>query len=188
VELLPGIRATVFEPLLKELKKRGIVYKGVIYAGLMLTKDGPKVLEFNCRFGDPETQAIIPRISGDLLPALEACVDGGLVESMIKWDGRHCICVVMASGGYPGAYSKGKVITGLESVKDVCDVIVFHAGTGIADAKVVTSGGRALGVVGLGNDLRLAVKKAYSAVSKIVFDGVHYRNDIGRRALKREKG
>lgn len=185
-DLWPVIRKEVFERTLCELKKRGIIYKGVLYAGLMITADGPKVLEFNCRFGDPETQAIIPRIAGDLVPALSACIDGTLTDELISWRDDACVCVVMASGGYPGSYKKDKIIEGLDKVKGMDDLVVFHAGTSIVDGQVVTTGGRVLGVTGLGPDIQAAVKKAYTAISDLVFDQAQYRTDIGAKARGRE--
>ena len=184
-ELWPVIREQVFDRTLAELRKRRIVYKGVLYAGLMITSSGVGVLEFNCRFGDPETQAILPRIKSDLVPALEACVDGTLKDEMIGWRSEPCVCVVMASGGYPGCYEKGKVIKGLKKAAALKDVIVFHAGTKLVDGRVLTSGGRVLGVTALGKDLKAAVKQAYLAVSKIEFDGAQYRTDIAAKALGR---
>jgi len=179
----PVIREQVLQPMLDELKKRGVTYKGVLYAGLMMGEAGPKVLEFNCRFGDPETQVVIPRLDGDLLPALEACVDGTLSEDLIKWKPDACVCVVMASGGYPGKYQKGKAIRGLADAAAMGDVVVFHAGTARRDGEVVTSGGRVLGVTALGKDLQGAVDRAYAAVKTIGFEDVHYRKDIAWRAL-----
>lgn len=184
-DLWPVIREQVFERTLAELKKRGIVYKGVLYAGLMIGKDGPRVLEFNCRFGDPETQAILPRISGDLVPALMACVDGSLHDGLLSWRDDACVCVVMASGGYPGPYEKGKRIKGLDSVKNTADVMVFHAGTKLEDGVPVTSGGRVLGVTGLGSDISAAIKRAYRAMLGVTFDQVQYRTDIGAKAVRR---
>ena len=182
-DLWPVIREQVFERTLRELNKRGIDYRGVLYAGLMMTKAGPKVLEFNCRFGDPETQAILPRWDGDLLPALEACADGALGEGMVRWKPEACVCVVMAAGGYPGSYGKGDAIDGLADAAAMKDVVVFHAGTKLAGGKVVTAGGRVLGVTALGRDLRAAVDNAYKAVGKIKFAKAHWRKDIARRAL-----
>jgi phosphoribosylamine--glycine ligase len=184
-DLWPVIREQVFERTLAELRRRGIVYTGVLYAGLMMTADGPKVLEFNCRFGDPETQAILPRLSGDLAPALCACADGTLSEDLVAWRPEACVCVVMASGGYPGAYGKGKAVRGLDAAAALAGVVVFHAGTGLAGERVVTSGGRVLGVTALGEDLRGAVRQVYRAVSKIAFDQAQYRTDIAARALRR---
>jgi phosphoribosylamine--glycine ligase len=155
----------------------------VLYAGLMMTADGMKVLEFNVRFGDPETQVILPRIKGDLLPAFEACVDGTLSDSLIEWHDDHCVTVVMASGGYPGSYEKGKVITGLDQLADSNSVTVFHAGTAIAGDTVVTSGGRVLAVTALGSDLQTAVDRAYEGLSHITFEGAQFRTDIAAKAL-----
>ncbi len=182
-DMWPVVREQVFQRTIDELKKRGITYKGVMYAGLMVTADGIKVLEFNCRFGDPETQVVIPRIKGDLVPVLQACVDGGLCDDMIEWRDEACACVVMAAGGYPGKYKKGDVIQGLqdESVKE--NVIVFHAGTAMQDNNVITSGGRVLGVTALGNDLKSALAKVYQSLTCIEFDQAQYRTDIGKKAL-----
>jgi len=183
--LWPVIREDVFDRTLAELKKRDIIYRGVLYAGIMVTADGPKVLEFNCRFGDPETQAILPRIDGDLLPALKACATGGLREDMLKWRPEACTCVVMASGGYPGSYEKGKRIEGLAAAEELDDVVVFHAGTARSDGNVVTAGGRVLGVTALGDTPVTAAQQAYRAVSKIRFDQAQYRTDIAARATGR---
>ena len=182
--LWPVIREEVFGRTLRELTKRGIVYKGVLYAGLMMTKDGPKVLEFNCRFGDPETEAILPRWSGDLSPAREACIDGNLMERMVRWKAQHCVCVVMAAGGYPGAYRSGDAIEGIAEAGKMRDVVVFHAGTKKSGEQVVTAGGRILGVTALGHDLEEAVKRVYEAVSKIRFQDAHCRHDIAQKALR----
>ena len=185
-DLWPVIREQVFDRTLAEMRKRGIVYKGALYAGLMLTAAGPKVLEFNCRFGDPETEAVIPRMACDLAPALMACVDGTLREDMIKWRPDPCVCVVMVSGGYPGDYSKGKVVEGLEDAATMSDVVVFHAGTKSDNGAVITSGGRVLGVTAVGDDLQKAVKQAYLAITKLKFDQAQYRTDIAAKALKRK--
>ena len=182
-DLWPIIKEQVFERTLEELRRRDIVYKGVLYAGIMLTRQGPKVLEFNCRFGDPETQAILPRLEGDLIPALEACIDGRLSESMIRWKPEACVCVVMAAGGYPGAYESGKIIDGLEAASSMNQVVVFHAGTQQAEGNIVTAGGRVLGVTALGSTLPAAVDLVYRATSKIKFEKAQYRHDIAGRAL-----
>ena len=182
--LWPVIRREVFDRVLSELRRRQIAYKGVLYAGLMLTASGPKVLEFNCRFGDPETQAILPRLKGDLIPALLACAEGRLKDEMIAWKPEACACVVMASGGYPGHYQKGKLVSGLKEAGAMSEVVVFHAGTVLQEGKVVTSGGRVLGVTGLGSDLKTAVRRAYLAISKLRFDQAQYRTDIAARALQ----
>ena len=181
-EHMKDIEETVFGRTLAELKSRGIHYKGVLYAGLMLTKSGPKVLEFNCRFGDPETQVILPRIEGDLIPALQACIDGTLSPGLICYKSEPCVCVVMAAGGYPGAYQKGKEIRGLKVAAGVPDAVVFHAGTELKNGRVMTSGGRVLGVTALGKDLKSAVDRAYQAVGKIGYDGAMFRRDIAAKA------
>jgi phosphoribosylamine--glycine ligase len=182
-DLWPVIRETVFDRTLNELRRRGITYRGVLYAGLMITAEGPKVLEFNCRFGDPETQAILPRMDADLAEVLTACADGVLQPGMVRWRDDACVCVVMASGGYPGAYTKGKAIAGLDQAARLEGVAVFHAGTRRQGGQVVTAGGRVLGVTALGSDLTAAVRRAYAAVSVIRFEQSHYRTDIARRAL-----
>lgn len=181
----PIIKEQVFDRTLAELRRRGIVYKGVLYAGLMVTGKGIKVLEFNCRFGDPETQAILPRMKSDLIPAMQACVDGTLSEKLVAWRDEACACVVVAAGGYPGAYRKGLPIAGLEKAAQFDNTVVFHAGTRAGDGGVVTAGGRVLGVTALGTDLRRAVDQAYRAVDAIAFEGKHYRRDIARRAFNR---
>lgn len=166
------------------LSKEGIDYRGVLYAGIMLTKDGPKALEFNVRFGDPETEVILPRLKSDLVEVMLAVSDGELSRvKNLYWDSRACVCVVCASGGYPGDYAKGKEISGLDEAENMKDVVVFHAGTNISEGKVVTSGGRVLGVTGLGATIREAIDITYKAVSRISFEGMHYRKDIGSKAL-----
>lgn len=183
--LWPVIRERVLEPTLSVLRRRGITYRGVLYAGLMIGPDGPKVLEFNGRFGDPETQAILPRWDGDILPALMACAHGGLREDMIRWKPDPCVCVVMASEGYPGSYPQGRPIEGLKDAEAAPGVKVFHAGTAMEDDRVVSAGGRVLGVSATGDNLRAAIESAYAAVTRIRFEGAHYRRDIGFRALRR---
>jgi phosphoribosylamine--glycine ligase len=185
-DVLPVIEREVFGRTLAELRKRGIVYKGVLYAGIMMTKAGPKVLEFNCRFGDPETQVILPRLAGDLIPALEACIDGTLRPELVSYKPEACVCVVMAAGGYPGAYQKGKAIRGLKEAAGVPDAMVFHAGTKLLEGRVVTSGGRVLGVTALGKGLEEAVAQAYAAVDKIGFEGAAFRRDIAAKALRKK--
>ncbi len=184
-DLWPVIRATVFDRTLGELKRRGITFKGVLYAGLMMTAAGPKVLEFNVRFGDPETQVVLPRLAGDLLPAFLACVDGTLHDGLVTWREDACVCVVMASGGYPGAYAKGNPIRGLDAANACEGAVVFHAGTATKNGAVVTAGGRVLGVTAVGADLRAAVDRAYAAVGCIAFEGAHFRTDIAARAFAR---
>jgi phosphoribosylamine--glycine ligase len=183
--LWPAIREQVFARTLAELARRGIVYRGVLYAGLMITSDGPKVLEFNCRFGDPETQAILPRLATDLAPALIACAAGALRPEMVAWRDEPCVCVVMASGGYPGAYAKGKPIGGLDAAAKVEGAAVFHAGTARRYGQVVTAGGRVLGVTARAPTLQAAIARAYEATGKIQFEAAHFRKDIGARALNR---
>ncbi|MFY9140268.1 MAG: phosphoribosylamine--glycine ligase [Thermacetogeniaceae bacterium] len=173
----------ILEPVIYGLADDGIKYKGVIYAGLMVTSEGPYVLEFNCRFGDPETQVVVPRLKSDLLEVMNAVIEERLDEVELEWDPRAAVCVVAASGGYPGAYEKGKVITGLDELPS--DILVFHAGTALSDGKLVTSGGRVLGITGFGATIEEAVKRVYSGVEKIYFEGIHYRRDIAHRALKK---
>ena len=184
-ELWPNIRKNVFEKTIAELKRRGIAYKGVLYAGLMMTEKGPMVLEFNCRFGDPETQVVIPRLATELVPAFEACVDGTLTNDLVRWKPEPAVCVVMASGGYPGSYTSGHPIHGLNDVAELNDVVVFHAGTAEKDGAVVTAGGRVLGVTAWGSDLNAAIFEAYRAVSGIEYKGAAYREDIAWRELER---
>ncbi len=183
--LLPVIRDTVILPVVRELKRRGIVYKGVLYAGLMIGPRGLNVLEFNARFGDPETEAVLPRIAGDLIPALQACIDGTLNDALITIRPEVAATVVMAAGGYPGVYKKGIPINGLEEAARDSDSMVFHAGTARKDGQVVTSGGRVLAVTALGADLKTAVTRAYGAVARIRFEGAHFRTDIAHRAFNR---
>jgi phosphoribosylamine--glycine ligase len=173
----------VLRPTLAAMVKEGCPYSGVLYAGLILTREGLKVLEFNCRFGDPETQAILPRMQTDLVDVLEAAVCGRLESASIMWSDGKCVCVVMASGGYPGHYETGKVIEGLDEAAKVPGVTVFHAGTREQDGRIVTSGGRVLGVTAKGGDFGEAITRAYEGVGRIHFDGAHYRKDIGRRVL-----
>ena len=172
-------------PTVKAMAAEGRPYRGVLYAGLMIKDGVPKVLEFNVRFGDPEAQPLLVRMESDLLPVLEAVVDRRLNEVDIHWLPDAAVCVVMAAGGYPGAYDRGKAITGLSTAARLKDVVVFHAGTALDGGKPVTSGGRVLGVTALGKDISEAIDRAYRGVEKIHWDGAHYRTDIGRRALNR---
>lgn len=166
------------------LAKEGIDYRGILYAGIMLTKEGPKTLEFNVRFGDPETEVILPRLKSDLVEVMLAVSEGKLSKiKTLAWDKRACVCVVCASGGYPGNYAKDKEISGLEAAEKLEDTIVFHAGTKKTGNKFLTSGGRVLGVTGLGATIKDAINKTYQAVEKIKFEGMHYRKDIGGKAL-----
>ena len=176
----------VLEPCLKALQARGIDYRGVIYAGLIITAQGPKVIEFNCRFGDPETQALLPRLKTDLVEIMLACVEGRLAEIDLEWTPQVSVCVAACSGGYPGPYVKGKVIKGLDQLPDNGDVMVFHAGTARnAQGELVTNGGRVLGVTVKDDYLSVAIERAYETMAQIKFEGQHYRNDIGQKALKR---
>ena len=184
-EILEFTAEQIAKPVLRELKKRGIAFKGILYAGLMIGKRGPMVLEFNVRFGDPETQVVLPRIKGDIIPLFEACIDGRLDPAMLRCEERMAATVVMAAPGYPDRYPKGLEISGLDKAAEVANSVVFHAGTAEKDGKVVTAGGRVLTVSALGTDLREAVDRAYQAVSKIHFDGAHYRRDIAHRAFNR---
>lgn len=176
------IESKIIGPVMAAMRQEGHPYQGVLYTGLMLTADGPQVLEFNARFGDPETQVLMPAIKGDLLPLLEACADGTLVGQQVELEANACVGVVLASGGYPGDYPKGKVIEGLDSLAE--DTMVFHAGTAVKDGRLVTNGGRVLAVVCRGQDNAEAIDKVYREVEKIHFDGMHYRHDIARRALR----
>ncbi len=182
--LMEQIDVEILKPFVAGLRQEGIVYKGVLYAGVMVTKQGPKVLEFNARFGDPETQPILMRMKSDIVPIFEAIIDGKLDDREILWDERAAVCVVLAAGGYPGKYEKGKPISGLDKIDQLDDVMVFHAGTGYEGRGVVTAGGRVLGVTALGDGIKFAVDKAYRAVKMIKFDGMQYRKDIGKKALK----
>lgn len=183
--VLEKVKTEVYGRTLAELKKRGITYKGVLYAGLMIEKGQPSVVEFNCRFGDPETQAVLARWEGDMLPAIDGVIDGTLSDEMVQWKSAHSACVVMVAGGYPGDYPKGHEIQNLAQANAVDDTVVFHAGTALEGDTVVTHGGRVLGITSLGDDLTDALSKAYIAVETISFKGAFYRNDIAHRELKR---
>jgi len=172
------IEREILVPVIDALRRDDVIYRGVLYAGLMMTPAGPKVLEFNCRFGDPETQPILMRLESDLLEAIEATLDGRLDRIELRWNARPAVCVVMASGGYPGDYEKGKAVTGLERAGAVPCVKVFHAGTSRREEEIVTAGGRVLGVTALGDTLAEARQRAYDAVRLISFDTAHYRRDI----------
>lgn len=175
------VRDKIMLPLISAMKSEGRSYQGILYAGLMLTRHGPKILEFNARFGDPETQPLLVRMESDIVPLFEACIDGTLDQYDLKWKPESSVCVVMAAKGYPGYYEKGKEISGLAEAGALPDVTVFHSGTKEEGGKVLTSGGRVLGVTATGADTPSAIKKAYEAVSKIQWDGIHYRKDIGYR-------
>jgi len=173
-------------PTVRALAAEGIRYVGTLYAGVILTAKGPRVLEYNCRFGDPETQVVLPRLETDLAEILQAAVEGRLREIRPTWSQRRCVCVVMASGGYPDEHEKGKIITGIDEAEALDDVIVFHAGTALRDGQLVTSGGRVLGVTALGNSFAAARSRAYEAVSRINFEKCYYRRDIALRAVEAE--
>lgn len=184
-KLMDQIVREILVPTIDGMNRNDTPYRGVLYAGLMLTQGGPRVLEYNCRFGDPETQPILMRLKSDLLEVMLAVADGKLDKITLKWDPRPAVCVVMASGGYPGDYQKGKEITGLDEADKLKDVVVFHAGTAKKDGKIVTAGGRVLGVTALGDTIADAQKRAYEAAGLIHFEGAHYRKDIADKALKR---
>lgn len=178
-EVMETIRTTVVLPLLKELTNRGTPFSGLLYPGIMLTSDGPKVIEFNARFGDPEAQIYMRLMKSDIVPVLHASAEGNLSGVSIEWNEGAAACVVLASGGYPGSYEKGKVITGTENQGDV---VVFHAGTTRSGEELRTNGGRVLNVTATGSDLRTALATAYAQIAKISFEGMQYRKDIGNRA------
>lgn len=186
-EMEAEIMDTIMAPMIMAMADSGRPYKGVLYAGLMIDEGRPKVLEFNCRFGDPETQPILARLDDDLFELLNAAASDKLEGTELKWSDKTAVCVVMASRGYPGRYESGKPISGIEEADKLDDVVVFHAGTAIKDDMVVTTGGRVLGVTGLGAGIAEAMERAYGAVKKITWDGAYYRTDIGKKALKSVK-
>jgi phosphoribosylamine--glycine ligase len=177
----------IARPVIEGMRDEGVPYKGVLYCGIMMTARGPMVLEFNCRFGDPETQPIMMRMESDLLEAIEASIHGRVSEGDFRWSADPAVCVVMASNGYPGGFEAGKLITGIEEADRMYGVKVFHAGTDLRDGRYYTSGGRVLGVTARGKDLPEAVERAYDGVMKVRFDGMHYRKDIAARGLKHLK-
>jgi len=180
---LEDVGKKVLEPFMRGCAAEGIDYRGILYPGLMLTKTGPKVLEFNARFGDPETQVYLPRLENDLVELLDASASGSLGKMELKWSRLAAVCVVMASGGYPGSYPKGKPILGLAEAAKLPDTKIFHAGTALKDGQIVTNGGRVLGVTALGGDLRAAQAAAYTTLEQIQFDGAHFRRDIAAKAF-----
>jgi phosphoribosylamine--glycine ligase len=186
-KLQQKIMDEIMFPTVKAMANEGRKYKGILYAGLMINNGEINVLEFNARFGDPETQPILIRMKTDLIPILEAIVDERLDQVSIQWDERPAVCVVMASNGYPGNYQKGMAIEGLDKVQNMQNAQVFHAGTAFKNNHVVTSGGRVLGVTALGNDIKEAINLAYQATSQIQWEGAYYRKDIGKKALKVSK-
>ncbi|QSQ08005.1 Phosphoribosylamine--glycine ligase [Koleobacter methoxysyntrophicus] len=181
----PNIARVVEKEILKKtidaMKRENRPYKGVLYAGLMITSKGPKVLEFNCRFGDPETQVVLPLLESDLVPVMQAVIDSRLDEAEIRWKDKKAVCVIMASGGYPRKYEKGFKISGIEEAEKIEGITVFHAGTAKEGDSIVTAGGRVLGVTALGDSLDSAARLVYKGVEKISFKGAHYRKDIGRK-------
>jgi len=184
-EMLREVQEKVLDRAMAGMAADGMPYKGVLYAGLMITATGVKVVEFNCRFGDPETQVVLPRMTSDIVPVFIACCDGGLDPAMVGFDEGACVTVVMASGGYPKAYPKGSRISGIAEAEALAGVCVFHAGTAMAGADLVTNGGRVLTVTAVGGDLRETIDRAYAAVERIHFEPAHFRRDIGHRALAR---
>jgi phosphoribosylamine--glycine ligase len=186
-DMIVKITREILVPVVDAMNRNGTPYKGVLYAGLMVTSGGPRVLEFNVRFGDPETQPILMRLKSDLLEVCLAVCNGTLDEVFLKWDPRPAVCVVMASGGYPGDYEKGKVIQGLQDAESTEDVVVFHGGTDSRDGQVVTNGGRVLGVTALGANVAQAKARAYEAVDRIHFEGAYCRRDIADKAIHRSR-
>jgi phosphoribosylamine--glycine ligase len=180
---LDKVADAIFPPWLKGCREEGIDFRGILYPGIMLTRGGPRVLEFNARFGDPETQVYLARLENDLVDVLEACVDGALDKVQLRWRPEAAVCVVIASYGYPGTYAKGKVIRGLEEAGQTPGTKIFHAGTAVRDGETVTTGGRVLGVTSLGRTLAEARERAYEATEKIRFDGAQFRRDIGAKAF-----
>ncbi len=178
-EIAEECMKTIFRPTIDAMAKEGRPFKGVIYFGLMITAKGPRVIEYNARFGDPETQVVLPRLKTDFIDIINAVIDEKLDEITIEWEDNACVCVVAASGGYPVKYAKGYEITGLDELSGRDDIMVFHAGTDIKDGRLVTSGGRVLGVTAKGADLNEAIAKAYEAIKSVNFTDMHYRRDIG---------
>jgi phosphoribosylamine--glycine ligase len=185
--MMSQIEREILVPVVDCMNRNDTPYKGVLYAGLMITAGGPRVLEFNVRFVDPETQPMLMRLKSDLLEACLAVCEQKLDEVTLEWDSRPAVCVVMASGGYPGDYEKGKVITGIDQAEQLKDVVVFHAGTAMKDGSLVTAGGRVLGVTAVGDTIADAKKRAYEAVSRINFEGARYRRDIADKAIRGKK-
>jgi phosphoribosylamine--glycine ligase len=186
-KLTKRIYEEILESTVAGLKSEGRIFKGILYAGLMLTDLGPKVMEFNCRFGDPETQVILPLLKSDLAEIFLSIADEELSLQDVEWDDNFAVCVVLASAGYPGKYERDKEISGLNRVKQMQDVLIFHAGTKRRGGRIFSNGGRVLGVTAKDKSMEKAIKKAYSAVEKIVFEGMQYRKDIGYRAIRSKK-
>jgi phosphoribosylamine--glycine ligase len=186
-KLMARIYDEILEPTIAGLQSEGKTFKGILYAGLMLTEIGPKVMEFNCRFGDPETQVVLPLLKTDLAEVFLAIVDGELSLQDVEWNENYAVCVVLASAGYPGKYEKGKEVFGLNKVRGIQDVLVFHAGTKKEGGRILTDGGRVLGITGTDVSMDKAIQKAYVAVDKIRFEGMQCRRDIGHRATKAKR-
>jgi phosphoribosylamine--glycine ligase len=184
-ELRSQVEKTILRPIVAGLAQEGIVYSGCLYAGLMITAKGPKVVEFNCRFGDPETQAVLPLLDGDLAEIMYACAVGKLTADMVQWKQAAAVCVVMASNGYPASSHKGDVIAGLDSLDE--DMVVFHSGTAEKDGHMVTNGGRVLGITAVAADIEKAIAKVYRNVDRVTFAGQQFRHDIGAKALRHLK-
>ncbi|VAW35926.1 Phosphoribosylamine--glycine ligase [hydrothermal vent metagenome] len=186
-EMETDVMETVIRPIVEAMAEDGTPFKGILYAGVMITAEGIKVLEYNCRLGDPETQPILMRLENDLAELLLAAAQERLSEITLNWSDKTALCVVMTAEGYPGSYRKGDVIEGLQDAADITDAVVFHAGTAEKDGAVTTCGGRVLGVTGLGENIEEAIKTAYTAVEQIRWDGAYYRRDIGAKALKNQE-
>lgn len=184
-EILAEVETKVIRPMIDGMQKEGTPYKGVLYVGVMLTDEGPRVLEFNTRFGDPETQVVLPPLKSDLIDIMQHAINGDILKEKLIWEDVFCVCVVLASGGYPGAYRKGYEITGLEYFKDKKDVFVFHAATKLLQNTIVTDGGRVLSVVAKDPNLTTALDTVYGAINNIKFTDMHYRSDIAWRALEK---
>ncbi|RPJ60768.1 MAG: phosphoribosylamine--glycine ligase [Acidobacteria bacterium] len=179
------VLSEIIEPSIRGMAEEGTPFRGILYAGLMITKSGPRVLEYNARFGDPETQVVLPRLEGDLASILAGIARGDLTETEVRWNNQAVVCVVVASGGYPGPYQKGKDITGLEMAGEARNTMVFHAGTAERNGKPVSSGGRVLGITARATSLEEAILQAYEGVNKIYFEGMYYRRDIAAKGLRK---
>ncbi len=182
--LMQGIEENIVAPTILAMAAEESTFSGVLYPGLMLTEEGPKILEYNARFGDPETQTYMRLLDSDIMEIFDACIDGNLNELEVKWKNLFACTIILASGGYPGNYEKGKIISGIDEAEMQSDVVVFHAGTSMKENKLATNGGRVLGVSATGTTLEQALTKAYKAVEKISFEGMQYRKDIGKKALE----
>jgi len=184
-ELYDQIVETIVRPTIDGMARDGCPYAGILYVGLMIANGKARVVEYNARFGDPEAQPLLMRLKSDIVPVMQACARGQLTQDKLEWLDKAAVCVVMASGGYPADYEKGFPISGLDEAEDIEDLVVFHAGTALKDGQIVNSGGRVLGVTGLGRTVAQAIERAYAGVEKISWQGVQYRRDIGQKALNR---